>query len=411
MFGKGWKLMSVFGIPIRVDTSWLVILALLTLSLAGVFPSLMQTYFQGAAPELGAGSYWIMALITAVAFFACIVLHELGHAIAGRSQAMSIRGITLFLFGGVAEIGDEPPSARAEFIMAIAGPLVSVVLGAIAALLSWVGYLAHWPAAVVLVLGYLAFINLLVLCFNLVPAFPLDGGRVLRSILWGITGNLRRATYLASMAGVAFAWVLIFWGVLQFFVGNWFGGIWLGLIGLFLKNAAQSGYQQVLVKQALRGESIKRFMTSNPIVVSPYLNLHDWVEEYVYRHHRKAFPVVSSEGKLEGCIETQALLGIPRAEWEHHTVAELMTHDLTDLVISPETDALEALGKMQRKGSSRLLVTEGEHLVGILSLKDLLQFLSLKIELEGEDGEGWGGEFVPVSRTTEADKKESIHSH
>jgi len=295
---------------------------------------------------------------------------------------MSIRGITLFLFGGVAELGDEPPSAATEFLMAIAGPVVSVILAGAFWLLAVVGYNSGWPHPLVIVLGYLGMINGLVLAFNLIPAFPLDGGRVLRSILWSVTGNMRRATYWASLSGQTFAWLLIAWGVMQFFTANWLGGIWMGMIGLFLNNAAQSGYQQVLVKQALQGEPVRRFMNPDPIVVPPSLDLLHWVEDFVYRHDRKTYPVVSN-GHLEGYIETRMLTQIPRGEWDRHTVGEVMQHDLTALTIPPDADALDALGKMQRSGVSCLLVTLGDRLVGIISLSDLLRFLNLKLELEG----------------------------
>jgi CBS domain-containing protein len=218
--------------------------------------------------------------------------------------------------------------------------------------------------------------------FNLIPAFPLDGGRVLRSILWGASGNLRRATRWAAGIGQGFAWLLIAFGIIQFFADNFIGGIWLGLIGLFLKHAAESGYQQVLIREALQGEPVRRFMNPEPVVVPPSLDLRHWVDDYVYRYHRKLFPVASN-GHLEGVISTQALAQIPREEWPLHTIAEVMRHDLGPASISPDADALEALSRMQRTGMSRLLVTDGDQLVGIVSLKDLLRFLNQKIELEG----------------------------
>jgi Zn-dependent protease len=238
MFGRRWRLFRLCGIPVSLDASWLIILALLTFSIASLFPALMHDYFADTAPTLPSSAYWFMGLIAAVAFFGCILLHELGHAIVGRARGMPIRGITLFLFGGVAEMEEEPPSAATEFVMAIAGPIVSVILGIGFALLAGIGYYRGWTPPVLMVLGYLAAINLLVLTFNLIPAFPLDGGRVLRSILWAATDDLRRATLWASRAGQAFAWLLIFWGIGQFVTGNWLGGIWTGLIGLFLNNAA-----------------------------------------------------------------------------------------------------------------------------------------------------------------------------
>jgi Zn-dependent protease/CBS domain-containing protein len=383
MFGTRWRLFRLLGIPISLDASWVIILALLTLSFASSLPAIFHEHFPGAA-HLAPYEYWTMGLVAALAFFGCILLHELGHAVVARARGMPIRGITLFLFGGVAELGDEPPSAGTEFLMAVAGPAVSVVLAIAFWLLAEFGYHGGWPDSVVLVLGYLGAINALVLVFNLVPAFPLDGGRVLRSILWGATGNLRRSTYWASLAGRGFAWLLIGLGILQFFTGNWLGGIWMGLIGMFLNSAAQSGYQQVLVRQALQGEPVRHFMNPQPIVVSPSLDLLHWVQDFVYRYHQRAFPVASN-GRLEGVITTQALSPVPRGEWAEHTVGEVMAHDLSAATIAADADALEALSKMQRTGSSRLLVTDGEHLLGIVSLKDLLRFLDLKLELEGAD--------------------------
>ncbi|MBM4073183.1 MAG: CBS domain-containing protein [Planctomycetes bacterium] len=405
MFGTRWQLFRLLGIPVSLDASWFFILALLTLSLANIFPDLMQQYYPEAA-ELTVGSYWIMGLLAAVAFFGCILLHEMGHAVVARYQRMPIRGITLFLFGGVADIGDEPRSASAEFFMAIAGPVVTIFLGSSLWLLAWLGYRQGWAPPVVIVLGYLAAINGIVLVFNMIPAFPLDGGRVLRSFLWGMTGNLRRATFWAALVGRAFAWVFIAWGVLNFFSGNWLGGIWIGLIGLFLSNAAQSGYVQVLVRQALKGESVRRFMNPDPIVVSPAIDLRQWVEDYVYRFHRKTFPVVS-DGHLQGCIDTQALERIPREDWGQHTVAEVMRRDLAPSSIHPDADALEALRKMQHSGFSRLLVTDGDRLVGIISLKDLLRFFSLKIELEGAEPSNTSARR-PFDRDTSVDSSELV---
>ena len=294
MFSNRWQLFRLLGTPISVDAGWLIILALLTLSLATGFPAMLYQYFPGATHEPAPAEYWVMGLVTALAFFGCILLHELGHAVVATARGMPIRGITLFLFGGVAELGDEPTSATTEFLMAVAGPIVSVILACGFWLTAVVGYHADWPHPVVIVLGYLGAINGLVLAFNLVPAFPLDGGRVLRSILWGATGNLRRATHWASLAGQAFAWLLIAWGLVQFFSGNWLGGIWTGMIGLFLNNAAQIGYQQVLVRQSLKGEPVRHFMNPDPVVVPGSLDLNNWVEDFVYRCPCEIFPVVSN---------------------------------------------------------------------------------------------------------------------
>lgn len=371
MFSTRWRLFRLLGVPINVDASWLVILALLAWTLAD--------HFKNAISDLSPAHYWLMGLGAALGFFACLVLHEMGHALVARKLGIPIRGITLFLFGGVAELEDEPKSAKSEFLMAIAGPAVSAVLVLAFFLVSKLG----GPLPATVVFGYLAAINLAVLVFNLVPAFPLDGGRVLRSVLWGATGNLRRATYFASLAGQGFAWMLIIFGVLNFIAGDTIHGVWLGLIGMFLNSAATASYQQVLVRQMLQGEPVSRFMNFEPIVVPLDLDLQHWVDDYVLRYNRKMFPV-SSNGDVAGVIATDALTRYPREEWSRHTVDEAMNADLNAVSISPRDDALEALGKMQRTGSSRLLVMEDGHLIGIISLKDLLRFLELKIELEND---------------------------
>jgi Zn-dependent protease/CBS domain-containing protein len=385
MFGSRWRLCHLLGIPISVDASWLIILALLTLSLSNGYPSTVHEFFPGTLHQLAAYDYWIMGLATALGFFACILLHELGHAVVARAQGMPIRGITLFLFGGVAEIEGEPRSASNEFFMAIAGPVVSLVLGVLFCAMALTGR-AALPLPIAVVLGYLGVLNLVVLAFNLIPAFPLDGGRVLRSIFWGATGNLKKSTRWAAFIGQLFAWLLIARGIVFFFGGDWLNGIWMGLIGIFLNNAAKTGYQQVLIRQALQNEPVRQFMNPEPISVPPTITVLQWVEDYVYRFHRKTFPVIA-DGRLVGCITTRALAELPRSEWERRTVEDLMLRDLAPLTIAPDTDALDALTQMQRNQVSRLLVTQDGHLVGIVSLKDLLRFLNLKLELHQNDDE------------------------
>src|SRR5579875_1589823 len=223
MFWTRWQLFRLLGIPIRIDASWLVIVALLTWTVA--------LQFQPELPETALPLLWLWALVTALGFFLCIVLHELGHAVTARKLDIPINGITLFIFGGVAEMGGEPATPLREFLMAIAGPLVTVVLIGLFGLFWLLSAVFHWAKAPQLVCAYLTQINLLVLVFNLIPAFPLDGGRVLRSLLWGVSGNLRSATRRASMIGQGFAFFLIGIGLLNLFTGNVVGGIWFGLIG------------------------------------------------------------------------------------------------------------------------------------------------------------------------------------
>jgi Zn-dependent protease/CBS domain-containing protein len=409
MFTVRWRLFRLLGIPISVDASWLLILALLT--------STIHHFFERSLQGLPSIEYWLMGLIGALAFFACIVLHELGHATVARNKGIPIRGITLFLFGGVAEMGDEPPSAMSEFLMAIGGPIVSVVLAALFWGLAILGAQTGWAPQIVLMLQWLAGINFTVLIFNMIPAFPLDGGRVLRSILWGVSQNQRRATRWAALLGQGFAWLLIIVGAYNLVAGLQhggqegsgmiFSGIWLGIIGLFLNNAAKASYQQVIIRQALQGEPVRRFMNPNPIVVPPNTDLRSFVEDYVYRYHRKTFPVASN-GHLEGYINTQVLSQFPRTEWDLHTVEEVMRRDVRAISIPPDTDALQALGKMQKTGSSRLLVTEDGRLLGIVSLRDLLRFLHLKMELESYEAPA----HEPPQREHESERPEPpVHSH
>jgi Zn-dependent protease/CBS domain-containing protein len=376
MFTTRWRLFRILGIPINIDLSWVIILLLLTWTLAFGFAQ--------SIPGLTRAESWGLGLVTALGFFLCIVLHELGHAVVARKVGIPMRGITLFMFGGVAEMVGEPPSAGREFGMAIAGPLVSALLALLFVILAIVASVGEWPVELAVMLEYLWMINVAVLVFNLVPAFPLDGGRVLRAILWGTMGSLRRATYWCSIIGKGFAWFLIFLGILDIMSGLVVPGIWLALIGLFLNNAAQAGYEQVLIRQILQGEPVSRFMNRDPIVVHPSLSLLDWVEEYVYRYHHKAFPVVVV-GRLEGLISTRHLANFPREEWEMHTVAEAMQTNLDNITLAPDADALSALERMQGQGAERLLVTENGRLVGLISLRDLLAFLHLKLELEGDE--------------------------
>jgi CBS domain-containing protein len=217
--------------------------------------------------------------------------------------------------------------------------------------------------------------------FNLLPAFPLDGGRVLRSILWFARGNLRWATRIASSIGAGVGIFLIVVGLLSFIGGNFITGIWYFLIGMFIRGAALMSYRQVLVRNALSGETIAHFMQPNPITVPPSISIRDLVDDYFYKHHHKMFPV-TADGTLEGCITSNEVKNIPREQWSALRVQDVLVPCSTDTTISPDTDAMKALSLMNRTGRSRLMVVEGDHLVGVITLKDMLKFLNLKIDLE-----------------------------
>ncbi len=377
MFGKSVRLFSLFGFTVRVDWSWLIILALIVWSLsAGVFPNWY--------PQLAWTMHLYMALAAAVCFFASIIVHELCHSLVARRYGLDMEGITLFVFGGVAQMQDQPPSPKAELLMALAGPASSLVICATMLGLWRLGLQMGWPDVAVGVALWIGVINGVLVAFNLIPGFPLDGGRVLRAILWKSKGDLRAATQAASKVGRVFGAVLIGLGVLQIFLaGNAIGGVWWILIGLFVRHAAKSGLQQVLIRQALSGEKVRRFMNTDPVTVPAGTSVGDAVERYVYEHHFKMFPVVA-DGRLSGCITTRQIKQVPREQWSRTPVEELTAGCSEENTIAPDADALDAFEKMSRHDNSRLMVVSDSQLEGILALKDLLKFLSLKLELEGD---------------------------
>lgn len=375
MFGKRITLFKLFGFEVRIDLSWLIIAFLIVWSLS-------QGFFPYQYKELSSATYLWMGIIGALGLFVSIVFHELWHSLIARRVGLPMKGITLFVFGGVAEMDDEPPSAKAEFLMAIAGPFSSIVLGfGFYALYKIFGSL---PEPVDGVVRYLALINWVLAGFNLLPAYPLDGGRVLRSALWSWKGDLRWATRIASRTGSAFGIILILLGVLNVFYGNVIGGIWWFVIGMFLRNASRMSYRQVLVRNALEGEKVRRFMNNDPVSVPPSITLKELVEDYIYKYHFKMFPVVE-KGNLIGCIGTDRVKEIKKEEWDSHTVSETVNKCSPDNVISPDADTLKALSVMSRAGKSRLMVVEDNNLVGIIALKDILGFLSTKLDLENYD--------------------------
>jgi Zn-dependent protease/predicted transcriptional regulator len=375
VFGKGITLFKLFGFEVRLDWSWLIIAALITWSLSGgVFP----THYPGMRPDI----YFWMGAAGALGLFVSIVLHEFGHSLVARRLGIPMRSITLFIFGGVAEMGKEPPNPRAEFLMSIAGPLVTVVLAGLFFGLTSLGRNGHWPVPVNGVLWYLAWINVLLLAFNLMPAFPLDGGRVLRSALWAWKKNLHWATRIAAGIGTAFGFVLMGLGILDFFRADFIGGIWLFIIGLFIRGASQTSYRQVVVREALAGESVRRFMTQNPVIVSPSATIRTIVDDFLYKYPYKFYPVVS-DGHLLGCLNIDQVKQVPKEEWERRTAESVVAPCSQENVIAPETDAAKALATMSKNQVSRLMVVDHGQLLGVVALKDLVNYLSRKLELEG----------------------------
>lgn len=375
MFGNSLTLFRLLGFDIKVDLSWVLIALLITWSLA-------TSFFPSASAGFPVAVYWWMGIAGALGLFASIVLHELSHSVVARRFGIPIRGITLFIFGGVAEMEEEPPSPRAEFLMAIAGPAASIGLALAFYALAMLLVAAGVAAPLAVVSQWLGFINAVLAVFNMVPAFPLDGGRAFRSVLWYRYRDLRRATRVASNVGSVFGLLLIAFGVYTLLTGNIVGGIWAALIGMFLRGAAAASYMQMVTRRALEGEPVRRFMTPRPVTVPPDISLMTLVEDYMYRSYHQLYPVTEN-GRLLGCIGAGQVKDVPREQWSSVTVRQALEHRGAENTIDADTDTVRALSRMRRTGRSRLLVTERGDLVGIITLKDIMRLLSLRMDLEG----------------------------
>lgn len=378
MFGKGIALFRLLGIPVGIDPGWFLLAGLVIWSLATrVFPD-------GDGPLSIAPVHWVMAVAGTLGLFTSVVLHELAHAHVARRHGIPISGIKLFIFGGVAEMEDEPPDPRTEFLIAIAGPLLSLALGLGFLAAAFAGALAGLPRALTAVSGFVGWMNLVLAGFNMVPGLPLDGGRVLRSLLWVWKDDYLRATRIATAFGSAFALTLVFAGAWVALSGNPAGGIWWLLIGFFLNNASQLSYRDALVRHALEGERVADLMVSPPAVVAPELPLRTLVDDYFYRHHLQSFPVTSA-GKLLGIVGTGEIKRIPRREWPVRTAREVMVPAGPDSVIHPEESVLRALSAMKRSGRVRLLVADQDRLSGVVTLSEILRLVAVKLDLGEAD--------------------------
>jgi len=376
MFGKKVTIFKLFGFRVHIDISWLIIVILISWTLA---QSLFPHYYKGLSTEY----YIIMGILGAIGLFVSIIVHEMSHSLVARRFGLPIKGITLFIFGGVAEMENEPENAKTEFFMAIAGPLASIFIGFLLLGIYLVTKDTETSVIIVGVVHYLWMINFILAGFNLIPAFPLDGGRVLRSILWAWKGKLGWATKVASAFGSGFGFILIFLGIFSILMGNLVGGIWWLLIGLFVRNASKMSYRRVLIRNLLQGEKVKDFMTKNVVTVSSSITVEELVEDYVYKYHFKMFPVVDEE-KLKGCISTKDIKEIPRSEWSKKRINEILESCSQPKTIEPEADTMDALSLMRKTNESRLMVVEDSRLVGIIALKDIMKYISDKFELEKE---------------------------
>lgn len=374
MFSHAVKIATVAGFEIKVDLSWLLIAALIVWSLS-------SGYFPQVAPDLPQSTYVTLSIVAMLGLFISLTLHELAHSLVARRFDVPINGITLFLFGGVAELGKEPQSAWAEFWIAIAGPALSLALAAIFGLLGVLTTEGLFNALV----GYLALLNLVLALFNLIPAFPLDGGRIYRAVLWARHKDFLKATRQASAAGSVFAYFLMGMGVLALFNGGLMTGIWQILIGLFLLTAAKSTYQNQLFKSVFSDKSVDSVMEDKPIYARPDQSLSELVNQVMLRHRVSFVPVVDSDILL-GYVDSNVLTSIDRENWSNTLVGDVfVTIDETNSV-SPSLAVGTLLETINTSGRRKFLVAEGRHLVGIVTLSDLMTLLAMVQKLNLSNG-------------------------
>jgi Zn-dependent protease len=360
------RLGRVWGIPVQVHVSWLVIFGLIAWSLSiGYFPRVL--------PDLPLLTHWVSGFVAALLLFVSVLFHELSHSVVARRHGLHVAAITLHIFGGVSELEEEPASPGQEFTMAIVGPLTSFAIAALAAVA------ARWAEPVPVlaaILAYLAVVNTAVGAFNLVPGFPLDGGRVLRAALWRARGDLGWATRMAGRAGAVTALGLMGIGILRSFTGDFLGGLWLVLIGLFLRQAAQASAHESQVRRALEGLAVRDVMTREVVQLAPDLSVARAVDEFFWRYHVSSFPIVA-DGRPTGILSMRNLGQIPRERWATTTVTQAMERIADPLMAAPADGLWEAFQKLARNGLGRLAVVDGGRLVGYLSAKDVMHVLAV----------------------------------
>jgi Zn-dependent protease/CBS domain-containing protein len=364
------RLGSIRGIEIGVHYNWLLIFFLVAWSLA-------MSYFPQSYPGWTSLVYWITGVIASILLFVSVLLHELAHSFVAQARGLPVRSITLFIFGGVSNIVREAENPRTEFAMAVVGPLSSLVIAGVFYGLFLVVPNKLDPLAALL--SYLAGINALLAVFNLIPGFPLDGGRVLRSIIWGATGNLVKATNIAGRVGLVFGWGLIGVGLFQILAGNFLGGIWIAFIGWFLSSAAESSRQETTVQEYLKGFRVKDVMTPNPQTIGPGATVLEVVQGIFSQYHRRAVPV-ARDGKLVGIVTLTNIRGLPQEKWAITPVEAIMSRAPLQCV-SPEDNLARAMAMIAEQDVNQVLVCTDSGLVGILSRADIIRHLQYTQEL------------------------------
>jgi len=358
-----WKIGTVMGIPVRVHYSWLIVFGLITWSLS-------TFYFPQAAPDLPAASYWIKGILAALLLFISVGFHELSHSLVAKKYGISIESITLFIFGGVAQMRGEPPHPKAEFRIALAGPLASFLLSAVFFFVSL--NTAHGVKAF---FAYLAQINLIIGLFNLIPGFPMDGGRVLRSIIWEKKKDYFYATKKAASIGQKIAIFFIIFGIFSVFAGMP-GGLWLMLIGWFIYTAAQASYQQSTLQETLSGMKVADIMVRDIVTITPSITLEEALNNYFLRNGYGGFPVVDG-GKYLGILSLKELKKIPRDAFRSTRVADVFLPHSRQWEISRDDTVISALETMIREDMGRLVVLEGDSISGLITRNGIARYLQI----------------------------------
>jgi len=367
---NAWRIGRVFGIDIRIDSSWLLIFVFFTWFLGGI-------YLPKAHAEASRALDWGLGLITSLLFFASVLAHELAHSFVAKKQGEEVSSITLFILGGVAQIKEEPDEPLKEFGMAVVGPLTSFALAAVFFLLSALLAPVSGPAGSAAFFLFSA--NLMLGAFNLLPGFPMDGGRVFRSIVWKITGDLKKATRLASLVGDGIAFLMIFAGVFVILRGD-FGGLWWVLIGWFLHNASRQGYAQVMIKSALAGLKARDLMTTEFETVPAGLPVQALVDDYILRKKEHVF-LVTVGGDLKGIVCLDDVKALPREDWANSPVSLIMTPKDRLQSVSLDADGNAILASLATRDVNQVPVMEGEKVVGIICRTDVLKVLQLRSDL------------------------------
>lgn len=367
------KLFRVLGIQISLNYTWFIVFGLIAWSLA-------SGYFPYRYPELSRSAHWAMGFLGAVFLFLSVLIHEVTHSYIAKKEGIEVREITLFIFGGVSQLVKEPENPQKELKVAIGGPISSLILALIFWIFSKVTLQTSNLRLFTGLLGYIAFINLSLAIFNLIPGFPLDGGRVLRAIYWKKTGSLKRATRIATDTGKWVGVGIILLGLFQILIGNSMGGFWFVIIGIFLRSAAEGGYQQVVMKGALEGVKVKELMSRGVISVQPSLRVNQLVEDFYLTHTHITYPV--TEGDIVvGIITLKKVKEVPRDQWTEKTVREVMTPIREEIILDPDSEAVDALQKMIRTGEGRLPVVKDGKAVGMITRRDILNLLEIKTDL------------------------------